>query len=686
MPLQRTTSRANLLGDGALNQNLGASPIAATQNSKGPETKGGLKRTTSRGNLLGKSESEGPDLMLRRTGSKVSLADLRPASPNHSSSSNSPASPATASPISPPVSPGLPMLHRSRSMNNFDSLKDNMGISEGQKAVESISGKIDLPNLNSPSPMSLSPSVSSADLRPASGQVHSASEGTQDKNNQGSSQPTPRLAVSGTPHEGVTSSAAGSAAPPKPLSGPYSSPVGNPSLTNRFHSPHDDSEVKPGADRVDYFSHNWNEADIAGSWRYVISNRQDMANSARLENASWRMWAKAKNHLKTVDPSKINWLKDYDVTWLYGPLYHEFDAAQPRRSVSETPEKSLISEPELDKTAKPQRLSDHTASHTNPAKPPVSHLKSILKKKSLAQLMLEEVHDLDVNAQHHHAPSQVRSTANYLRHHHYRPMPQGQSRRLVADILNQQYRGHDQSPRHSPSAASPVVSPPRSVSPEPQGPYHPGTIPTSIYSNQGRASSNSNSAVSSRANSQVSVPSRARSLLSINSDSLRSIEGRHVRFNDRVDQCIAVDPEEQETQHPSVFEDHSEEEEEEEEEEDDEDDGGGGLFLGLRRPSVVHPDPQNHIIAALPATCLKHDEEDEGPEEDGGYIISASPSDPAYSSDLASPSSSRRPGFNAHYTPHPVQTYEIVDPEIHPVKFEVHPEEGNESKQTASFG
>ncbi|KAJ0121563.1 hypothetical protein J7T55_008727 [Diaporthe amygdali] len=72
---------------------------------------------------------------------------------------------------------------------------------------------------------------------------------------------------------------------------------------------------------VDYLSHDWKEEDIWSSWKHIISNRDGFGgNSARLENASWRTWIKAKNNLKTVSPETLNWLKDCDVTWLYGPL------------------------------------------------------------------------------------------------------------------------------------------------------------------------------------------------------------------------------------------------------------------------------------------------------------------------------------------------------------------------------
>jgi len=71
---------------------------------------------------------------------------------------------------------------------------------------------------------------------------------------------------------------------------------------------------------VDYLSHNWKEEDIWSSWRYIVARRRTISNSVRLENASWRTWTKAKNNLRTISPESLNWLKDCDVTWLYGPL------------------------------------------------------------------------------------------------------------------------------------------------------------------------------------------------------------------------------------------------------------------------------------------------------------------------------------------------------------------------------
>ena len=53
--------------------------------------------------------------------------------------------------------------------------------------------------------------------------------------------------------------------------------------------------------------------------------RKDVANAARLENASWRTWAQRRSNLKTISPEVVNWSKDSDVTWLYGPILKDDD-------------------------------------------------------------------------------------------------------------------------------------------------------------------------------------------------------------------------------------------------------------------------------------------------------------------------------------------------------------------------
>jgi hypothetical protein len=58
---------------------------------------------------------------------------------------------------------------------------------------------------------------------------------------------------------------------------------------------------------ADYLAHEWKLEDIWSSWRYVVARRKVYSNSVRLENASWRTWAKVKGNLKTISPESINW-------------------------------------------------------------------------------------------------------------------------------------------------------------------------------------------------------------------------------------------------------------------------------------------------------------------------------------------------------------------------------------------
>lgn len=70
----------------------------------------------------------------------------------------------------------------------------------------------------------------------------------------------------------------------------------------------DDTAVREEPSRqVDYLSHDWREEDIWSSWRHIVSKRRVYGERSRLENASWRTWAKSKYNLKTVSPETLNW-------------------------------------------------------------------------------------------------------------------------------------------------------------------------------------------------------------------------------------------------------------------------------------------------------------------------------------------------------------------------------------------
>ncbi|ODV95795.1 hypothetical protein PACTADRAFT_49242 [Pachysolen tannophilus NRRL Y-2460] len=102
---------------------------------------------------------------------------------------------------------------------------------------------------------------------------------------------------------------------------------------------------------VDYFSFDLTEQQLYKCWRiihrsnsmtdikrlnkldndkYNLYNRVEdimllipSTSTKRLENASWRAWTKSKFHLKELDPASLNWCKENDITWLYGPLIND---------------------------------------------------------------------------------------------------------------------------------------------------------------------------------------------------------------------------------------------------------------------------------------------------------------------------------------------------------------------------
>lgn len=127
----------------------------------------------------------------------------------------------------------------------------------------------------------------------------------------------------------------------------------------------DDLDVEHEPSRhVDYLSHEWEQSDIWSSWRYVVARRTKIANWERLENAAWRTWSKTRQNLRTISPESLNWMKDCDVTWLYGPLHVDS-------------KKGFLRDP----TPPPSRVSTSSS---------FLHKKPILKKRSPSAILLEK--------------------------------------------------------------------------------------------------------------------------------------------------------------------------------------------------------------------------------------------------------------------------------------------------------
>jgi hypothetical protein len=85
----------------------------------------------------------------------------------------------------------------------------------------------------------------------------------------------------------------------------YSSEINSPSCT--FFAADDTCAEQNTSRQVDYLNHYWSEEDVCSSWRHVISMKKRFELKARLENASWRAWAKCRHRLPSISPEKINW-------------------------------------------------------------------------------------------------------------------------------------------------------------------------------------------------------------------------------------------------------------------------------------------------------------------------------------------------------------------------------------------
>ncbi|KAH9927006.1 uncharacterized protein B0H18DRAFT_875965 [Fomitopsis serialis] len=133
--------------------------------------------------------------------------------------------------------------------------------------------------------------------------------------------------------------------------------------------------------QVDYLSHEWREEDVWRSWRSMTRQKNAIANGTRLENASWRTWWKQRNKLKTISPETLNWLKDSDVTWLYGPLHIGSDWAP---TAARSPESRTLQA----KQRQNSLSAIHSAATGRATPAPVTQPKKpILKHRSISQLL-----------------------------------------------------------------------------------------------------------------------------------------------------------------------------------------------------------------------------------------------------------------------------------------------------------
>ncbi|GAA6002495.1 hypothetical protein JCM10207_001150 [Rhodosporidiobolus poonsookiae] len=304
---------------------------------------------------------------------------------------------------------------------------------------------------------------------------------------------------------------------------------------------------------VDYLSHDWAEDDVWTSWKAMTRHKAEIANGVRLENASWRTWAKQRGKLKTVSPETLNWLKDSDVTWLYGPLHTAVEAVPPPKEATANERLGLEPLRSLsDVKGKPPPKKEEKR-EVAPAPVPALQLqqrrgskadvktKPILKYRSLSDILMPQGQPTSPVIEQLGMDFEDQATISV---HHAR----SDSHLVRLNSLNRKVKRS--SPIHSPGSSSPE-----------------------------RTASDSSSASTFLRNAQQKKRDR-----------------RHISFNHRVEQCIAIDSADERPYSTAASSS-----------DDDDDDV---LTFGARSPrhnsfARQPPKPEPHTIARLGPTTLK---------------------------------------------------------------------------------
>lgn len=381
----------------------------------------------------------------------------------------------------------------------------------------------------------------------------------------------------------------------------------------------DDSEVTTRLPSicVDYLSHDWAEDDVWTSWKAMTRHKAEIANGVRLENASWRTWAKQRGNLKTVSPETLNWLarfsflllalfspsigllplrlarfegktlistiaflcisfplssrrlKDSDVTWLYGPLHTAVEAVPPPREATANERLGLEPLRSLSDSKKTNAKAD-AVTQKSPSKEPAS---PSLKKK---EIVLP-----NINLQKRRGSEREYKTKPILKYRSLSDilMPQGQPTSPVIEQLGMDFEDQATiSVHHARSDSHLVRLNSLNRHRKRTSPLHsPGS------SSPERTASDSSSAAGAGDFLRKAQKKRDR---------------RHISFNHRVEQCIAIDSAEERSTYSTAASS----------DEDEEDDV---LTFGARSPRhttfarqpLVKPEP--HTIAWLGPTTLK---------------------------------------------------------------------------------
>ncbi|CUM57057.1 uncharacterized protein AC631_05218 [Debaryomyces fabryi] len=346
--------------------------------------------------------------------------------------------------------------------------------------------------------------------------------------------------------------------------------------------PHDDTDIQYEPSRhVDYLSHQWDVSDISKSWRYVIQKRKDVANSARLENASWRTWAQRRSNLKTINPEVVNWSKDSDVTWLYGPIMKDEEHG------------------EADDEDNHKRITTATSAVAGDISIPNKQKKGpkpILKRRTVQDMMISHSNllklQLATNRMHDKQRQEHESqTSKENQPHNENEPPEFDDYDAISAKLNSQYKNID-SQNNSMVNLQNLNDDKKTESTSSDQATNKDT------NNQSNNTSSDNTTAKPSNNEAVSTGTNSTS-----SSSPIPKKDRRIHFNDVVQQCIAVDEysdEDDDDYYDDDEEDYYYDDEEEDymyetphedqddsgdDENEDDDDDEGGFFLKVKSPS-----------------------------------------------------------------------------------------------------
>lgn len=396
-----------------------------------------------------------------------------------------------------------------------------------------------------------------------------------------------------------------------------------PADNENFLLPQDDNDLFREPERhVDYLSHEWNESEISNSWKYIILKKkkknEDLVNAARLENASWRTWAKARNHLKTVSPEAVNWSKDSDVTWLYGPVVCGNDTSE-----GGNVELGYGSDDETSKRLTTTSSKKKKSKSLTSAAP-----RPILKKRSVTEI-IEENSMWKLNEARKHMNDLRYGSGKYDRDEY------DDYDALAAKVNAQYYQSSKNHNRDSDDdglqngIVDVANSQPLDTKSVPSSDDHKVPYNTESEDKQGVISLNQPSkSESEHADQYKDKESTALSgiLSSSNykkadNDCAQAPKNRHIHFNDRVEQCMAIG-------RTFSNSDSSDSEEDEDEEQ------SNGFFKsdeGSRSEATMHVENRSES-----SSDEGDDDEDDDDADNAGLFIN--------------PTMSRRADSNSHYS------------------------------------